>query len=324
MMTGYTDIFTAFRIGHVKLRNRIVVPPMVQIRPIISAEGMAWYRRLASGGAGLVIVEATGVPRFGEDLTPDTLRPLVGAIHSEGAAAAIQLFPIRFGEQTNPDDWSLDQIQAMVDQYGEAATICLEAGFDGVEPHGAHGFVLNQFFMPDKSHRTDECGNTLENRCRPAARIVERIRQAAGEDLLVFYRHTPAGIEYTIDDSLYLAQHLIDAGLDVLDISPAQNASVADMAAPFKARFDIPVIAVNGMDDPEQAGKALREGKCDLIAVGRQMIADAQWPAKVREGKLANIRECKKCDEGCHGSIRAGKPVECVQWAEDELAPWVR
>ena len=311
-------MFSALKIRGCEVRNRIVVPPMVQVRGITSAEGIGWYRRLAGGGAGLVIVEATGVPVFGRELTAGALRPLVEAIHSGGAKAAIQLFPIRFGEGAHPDELSAERIETMVEQYGEAAEVCREAGFDGVEPHGAHGFLLNQFFMPDRNHRTDAWGGSLDKRCRLACRIVERIRQTAGEDLVILYRHTPTGNEYTIEDSLTLAERLIDAGVDVLDISPARRETAADLAAPFAARFSVPVIAVNGMEDPEEAEKALREGRCDLVAVGRQMIADAEWPDKVREGRPDEIRRCTHCDEGCYGNLTDGKPVECVLWDEDE------
>ena len=131
--------------------------------------------------------------------------------------------------------------------------------------------------MPDKNHRTDEYGGSLDNRCRLGVRIVERIREVAGEDLLILYRHTPTGDRYGIDDSLHLADRLVDAGANILDISPAREASVADLASPFAARFSIPVMAVGGMEDPEAASAALREGKCDLIAIGRQMIADHLW-----------------------------------------------
>ena len=271
----------------------------------------------------MVIIEATGVPRFGKDLTPETLKPLVDAIHSSGAKAAIQLFPVNVGDKADPDGLTLQQIEMMVDQYGRAAAVCREAGLEGVEPHGAHGYLLNQFFMPDRNHRSDEFGGALDNRSRLAVQIVRRIREIVAEDLLILYRHTATGSDYTIDDSLQLAERLIDAGVDVLDISPARQTSVADLAAPFKARLSVPVIAVNGMEEPEEAERALSEGRCDLIAVGRQIIADAQWPNKVRQGKLAEIRTCKKCDEGCFGNLHEGKPVECVLWPEDELVPYM-
>ena len=317
-------IFSPLRIRHVELRNRVVAPPMVQVRPITSDEAIAWYRRLATGGPGLVIVEATGVPGFGKELTVETLKPLVSAIHDSGAAAAIQLFPIAFGQKADPNSLSVEQLDVMVEQYGRAAAICLEAGFDGVEPHGAHGYVLHQFFMPAKNQRSDEYGGSLENRCRLGVRIVKSIADAVGDKLLILYRHTPTGDDYGIEDSLVLAGKLIDAGVDVLDISPARDKVVADLAAPFKAKFDVPVIAVKGMHKPDAAAEALEAGRCDLVAIGRQLIADAQWPEKVRQGRLDELVKCEKCNVGCFDNLGDGKPVECVQWPDDELAGYMK
>jgi 2,4-dienoyl-CoA reductase-like NADH-dependent reductase (Old Yellow Enzyme family) len=324
MTSAYDALFTPLSIKGVKLRSRIVCPPMVQVRPIVSTEGVAWYRRLAAGGAALVIVEATGVPHFGAELTVDTLRPLVKAIHGEGAAAAIQLFPVPFGQPVDLNGLTTDQINGIIEQYGRAAAICRDAGFDGVEPHGAHGYMLNQMFMPDKNNRTDEYGGSLENRCRLAVRIVRQMRHAAGDDLLILYRHTPEGKQYTLEDSLYLAGRTIEAGVDVLDISPARKEIPADLAGPFKAKFKVPVIAVQGMDDPAAASDALQTGRCDLVAVGRQLIADAAWPRKVQEGRLSDIVKCTKCNKGCFGRLKEHKPVECVQWQGDEVAPFTR
>ena len=323
-MARYNEIFSALRVRNIELRNRVVVPAIHQARPIISPEGLAWHRRLAAGGPGLVIVERVDVSRFESDLTPDALRPLAEAIHSGGAAAAVQLWARPGPEPSDPDGLALEQIESIVDKCGRAASICQQAGFEGVEPHGAHGTLLNRFFMPDKNHRTDEFGGSLDNRCRLGVRIVERIREVAGEDLLILYRHTPTGDRYGLDSSLHLAGRLVDAGLDILDISPAREASIADLASPFKARFSIPVMAVGGMEDPEAASGALREGKCDLIGIGRQMIADPHWPNKVREGRLAEIVRCMKCDQGCWGNLAKDEPVECVLWGKDELVAYVQ
>ncbi len=297
---------------------------MVQVRSIVSKEGIAWYRRLAAGGASLVIVEATGVPLFGAELTVQDLRALTDAIHAEGAAAAIQLFPVPFGQSVDLNTLTTAQIQDIIEQYGRTAAICREAGFDGVEPHGAHGYMINQMFMPDKNNRTDAFGGSLENRSRLGIDIVRTMRRAAGSDLLILYRHTPEGKQYTIDESLRFAAWLIDAGLDVLDISPARKEVPADLAAPFKAQFTVPVIAVQGMDDPIAAADALNAGRCDLVAVGRQLIADAAWPNKLRQGRPRDIVACDKCNKGCFGRLKEHKPVECVHWQPNELAPFAR
>ena len=319
-MSHYPEIFSTFRLRGVELRNRVVAPPLYQVRPILSPEGIAWHRRLAAGGAGMVIVQGTSVRSLATRHKAGDVRPLAEAIRAEGAVPAIQLFAVVSDAPADPDSVTGEQIETLIDRFGRAAALCREGGFDAVQPHGAHGFLLNQFFMPGKNHRGDAYGGSLEARCRLAVRIVERIRQAAGEQLVVLYRHTPVGEQYTLDDSFVLAERLIEAGLDVLDISPARQEEVADIAARFKQRFDVPVVAVGGMEDPDAAAEAIRLGRCDLVAIGRGLIADAHWPNKVREGRVDEIVQCTKCDEGCFGNIHAGRPAVCVQWPDDELA----
>ena len=318
MNPQHAELFAPLKIGRLELRNRIVAPPMVQVRPIASPEGVAWYRRLAAGGAGLVIVEATGIPHFGNELTAQSLRPLVDAVHGEGAAIAIQLFPIVFGTAADPNALSAEQIRSIIAGYGAAALVCRDAGFDGVEPHGAHGFLLNQFFMPDMNRRTDDYGGSLENRSRLGIEIVERIRRVAGDSLLIFYRHTPTGTAYALGESIEFAKDLAAVGLDVMDVSPSRKDYVADLAEAFKAALRVPVIAVNGMNRPDAAAEALREDRCDLVAIARGLIADAEWPSKVRSGRLDEIVQCKECNAGCFGNLKRGKPVKCVQWKKDE------
>jgi len=291
------------------LRNRIVMPPMVVLRGLTTPEGVEWYGRHARGGVALVIVEATAVNRFGgshlhlahsghvrnEDVTPltaENLRPLVDAIHAGGALAAIQLFPVSFGRPVSPAMLKRDEIDGILAGYRAAAGICREAGFDGVEPHGAHGYVLNLFFSPVKNRRKDEFGG----------------------DGLLLYRHTPVGQGYGIEESLALAEQLVKAGVDILDISPSSIEAPGDRAAPFK-RFGVPVITVNELDVVERALEALREKRADLVAIGRALIADPDWPIKVKEGRLDEIVKCTRCDEMCFGNLKKGIPIECTQWA---------
>ncbi|MFW6153931.1 MAG: hypothetical protein ACOC95_01825 [Planctomycetota bacterium] len=318
-MTPYKQLFSPLRLRTIDLPNRVMVPPMVQCRPILSPEGLAWYRRLARGGAGMIIAEATGVPRFGKELTPKTLKPLVDVLHAHGGAAAIQLFPIPFGQTADLNALSTADVDVIVEQFGLAARICLEAGFDAVEPHGAHGYLINQFFMPDKNRRTDRYGGSAEARRQFALAIVRRIRDAVDRHLLILYRHTPVGEAYGLDDSLAFAEGLVEAGVDVLDISPAKDRIPADRAEPFARALPVPVIAVAGMEDPAAAEEALEAGRCALVAVGRQMIADARWPAKVREGREDEINRCTKCNTQCFGHIKQRKPVTCAAWNTDEV-----
>lgn len=313
MPVDHDALFAPLNVRGYALRNRIVVPPMVSNRDITAADGIEWYGEFAAGGAGLVIVEATRIHRFGDELTPDNLRPVVDAIHGGGAVAAIQLFWAPPDGRDSPTKVSGDDIATAVDQFGRAAAACAEAGFDGVEPHGAHGFLLNQFFSPLTNQRTDEYGGDMEGRMRLGIEVASRVRAALPDEKLLLYRHTPVQDGgYTMDESLQFARKLVSAGVDILDISPASHPQPAEWAAPFKRQCGVPVIGVGRLGEVRRAVEALSEGRCDLIAIGRAHIADPEWTAKVMAGREADLIECFECNEGCYGNLRSGKPVECV------------
>ncbi len=314
MLGDTTLLFAPLSVKGKVLRNRIVMPPMVVLRGLTTPEGVEWYGRHARGGVALVIVEATAVNRFGSELTAENLKPLVDAIHAGGALAAIQLFPVSFGRPVSPAMLKRDELDGILASYRAAARICREAGFDGAEPHGAHGYVLNLFFSPVKNRRKDEFGGDLPNRMRMALRVVEATREGIGPDRLLLYRHTPVGQGYGIEESVTLAEELVKAGVDILDISPSSVEFPGDRAAPFK-RLGVPVITVYHLDEVERAVEALREGRADLIAIGRGLIADPDWPIKVKEGRLDEIVKCTRCDEMCFGNLKKGIPIECSQWA---------
>ncbi len=318
MQINTSPLFEPLTVKAKTLKNRVVMPPMVTLRGITSPEGIAWYGRHAEGGPGLVIVEVVPVAQFGAELTVETLTPLVTAIHAGGALAAIQILPIPRADRRAPAEIPTAEIESHVAQYRQAAQICIDAGFDGIEPHGAHGYLINRFFSPEKNQRDDEYGGDLAGRARYGNLIVREIRAVldeAGSDMLILYRHTPIGPGYGIEDSLYMAEKLAESGVDILDISPASGDAPADRAEPFRG-FGIPVIAVNDMDVVERALEALNAGRADLIAVARGLIADPDWPLKVKEGRLDEIVKCIKCDKKCFGNLRKGLPIACVQWAE--------
>jgi 2,4-dienoyl-CoA reductase (NADPH2) len=207
----------------------------------------------------------------------------------------------------------------MIARYATATRICRDAGFDGIEPHGAHGFLLNRFFSPAHNPRTDAYGGSLENRMRLALEIVRAVREAAGEDLLLLYRHTPVTEgSYGLDDSLVLARRLVDAGVDILDISPCGE-TPGELAKPFRA-FGVPVIAVGNLDIPDRAAEVLRGERADLIAVGRALIADPDWPLKARAGRWEAITRCVRCNEKCFGNLRRNEPIACTRW-NNEVEP---
>ncbi len=314
MLPEHAPLFEPLRVKKTTLRNRIVLPPMVSNRDISASEGVEWYRELAEGGVGLVIVEATRTHRFDHELTPESLKPLVEAVHRAGAAIAIQLFMAPEDGRDAPHKMTPEGIDRGLQRFARAATICEAAGFDGVEPHGAHGFLLNQFFYPKANLRADEYGGDLEGRMRMALGVVRAVRRAVSMDCLILYRHTPVcDGDYGLADSLVLGRRLVEAGVDVLDLSPSSDLAPADRAAPFKEAVGVPLIAVNHLDVHDRAVEALVERRCDLVAIGRGLIADPEWPAKTYEGNIKSIVRCTQCDQGCFGNLRDGLPVECVQ-----------
>ena len=312
-MQDITPLFKPLQVKHKTLRNRVVMPPMVVNRGLTTPAAHEWYGRRAQGGVGLVIVQATNVTDFGDAYTAENLRPLVDSIHEGGALAAIQLFPGSIGQEVSPGQLTREEIDGLVAQYRTAAEICAGAGFDGVEPHGAHRYLLNQFFSPEHNRRTDAYGGTLARRARLALQILETIRPiASNAGMLVLYRHTPVWSGYGIEESLLLAEWLVEAGVDILDISPASDAAPGDRAAPF-TQLGVPVIAVNELDRLERALEVLREERASLVAVGRGLIADPDWPSKVRDGRLEEIIVCTSCD-ACFDDLRNGIPVGCSEW----------
>jgi 2,4-dienoyl-CoA reductase-like NADH-dependent reductase (Old Yellow Enzyme family) len=315
MNKDIAPLFAPLQVKHKTLRNRIVCPPMVVNRGLTTPEACVWYGERAAGGVSLAIVEASDSFRFGTEFTGENLRPLADAIHAGGALAAIQLFPFRRGQTTAPADLAPEDIQRLLAQYRLATEICAAAGFDGIEPHGAHGFLLNQFFSPVRNQRTDEYGGSLANRMRLACQIVETIRPIADRaGMLVLYRHTPQRDDfgYGIPDSLRLAAALVKAGVDILDLSPSSGIAPGDRAAPFM-QLGVPVIAVNELNLLPRALEVLNHGRADLVAVGRGLIADPQWPIKVRDGREDEIVQCVCCDE-CFADLRRGVAVRCAEW----------
>ncbi len=306
-------LFEPIEIRGKTLRNRLVLAPMLSHRNIVGEDGLAWYHAFARGGVGLVIVEGTDIHRFGRDLTPEVLAPLVDGIHAEGAAVAFQLFMPPIEERTCPMTFTSADIEAALESFARAAEVCRAAGVDGLEPHGAHGFLLNQFFSPKANQRPDAYGGSLEGRIKLAVRIVETLRAAAGEDGLVLYRHTPVMEDYTLEESLILADALVGAGLDVLDLSPSSIHEPGDLSAPFAARLPIPLITVGAMHLHERAAAALRLGRADLISIGRGLIAEPDWPRKTLQGRFHEILWCDQCGEGCYADLDAVRPVECIK-----------
>jgi len=344
-------VWESFRIGRMELKNRFVMPPMVTRYAsddgFVTERTKNYYGARARGGAGLIIVEATYVHRQGQafanqlGISADKFIPgmkeLVDVVHKHGAKIAVQLhhggreakstisgsqpvapspLPGLAGEI--PREMTVEEIAEAVAYFAEAALRAREIGFDGVELHAAHGYLIDQFISPTSNKRQDQYGGDVENRARFLLEVIAAVKEAVGEDYPVWCRMD--GKEYgvegiTLEDAQKTARLAEDAGLAAIHVSawgpaaPTNRATptfvpaiIEELAEGIKKVVSIPIIAV-GRITPEDGERMLKEGKADLIAVGKAMLADAEWVNKVASGKTDDINPCIICN-GCRDDIR--------------------
>jgi len=333
----------------------------------VSERFTRYYAERGKGGVGLLISSSACIDpmarrRVGslvlhEDRFIPKLKEFTEAIHATGAkvlqqishpgrllasskelktaAAARSVGPSAIPHLITgeiPRVLSVEEIKELVEKFGQAARIAREAGFDGVELHGTHGYLINQFFSLYSNRRNDEYGGSLENRIRFSLEVYRRVRELTGNDFLVGYRLNArefAPIETPIEDVIVLCQRLEDEGVDLfhvsagnsetpammLKISPSGSAlqgCYADLAATIKEKVRVPVIAVGRISIPPMAEQILREGKADLVATGRALIADPHWPEKAFKGELDKIRCCIGCYQGCSERLAQENPITCI------------
>ena len=361
-MNPYRLLFEPFQLGRLTLRNRIVMPPMGT--NLANGEGEAtqqlidYYTVRAKGGAGLIVIEGTEVHPSGRgfplqlavsrDGHIEGLSRLAASIKEAGTAVLLQLHhggrntdPRVSGRQplapsalrgpvgrVTPEEMSLDQIELMVEAFGRAAERALEAGFDGVELHGAHEYLIHQFISPYTNKRTDAYGGDLDNRLRFALEIIQRIRKKLGGAILSFRLsgedHVPDGL--TVEDGIAAAKKLAPAGLDLISVTggvyetpymlipplPIEHGTHLALAQRIKEAVATPVVGVGRINSPALAELALKRGQADLIACGRAFLADPEWPLKAREGDWPAIRRCIGCNQGCIDSFFAVRPISCL------------
>lgn len=326
-----------------QLANRIVMPPMANNLATETGEVtgamLEHYSERAEASVGMIIVEHSYVLPSGrahpqqmaadrDELAPG-LRRLAQAIRTAGAAAAIQIthagsntaaatigavpagaspapHPKRSGGEI-PRELSTAEINDIAAAFAAAAARVKEAGFDAVEIHGAHGYLLNQFYSPLTNHRTDMYGGSRERRLTLPLQVVRAVREAVGASYPVLYRLgaddlMPGGLD--VADTVYAASRLAEAGADMLDISGglggyrpenAEKGYFVELAAAVKAVVDGPVIVTGGISEARYADSIVREGKADLIGVGRALLADPYWARKAA-AELRQERQRENAD----------------------------
>ncbi|MGA8941187.1 MAG: FAD-dependent oxidoreductase [Thermoactinomyces sp.] len=239
---------------------------------------------------------------------------------------------------------TVKEIRTIVRRFGEGAYQAKRAGFDGVEIHAVHeGYLIDQFAISLFNHRTDEYGGSLENRLRFAREIVEEIKQVCGPDFPVILRYSPKSFikDYRdgalpceqfeekgrdLDEGVIAAKLLVSYGYDALDVDVGSYDSwwwshppmyqekglYRPYAKLMKKTVDVPIICAGRMDNPDMALEAIEDGTCDLISLGRPLLADPEYVNKLRSGKLADIRPCISCQEGCMGRIQEYSMLNCA------------
>lgn len=355
LATDITTLFSPLQINGLTVENRIAMAPMTRYFSPGGVPGpdvADYYARRAAGGVGLIVTEGTlvghpsvtapeGVPHFHGDKALAGWADVVAAVHRAGGRIVPQLwhtgiyrdtgFVPEAHPQVGPSGLALtgervtdpmreQDIDEAIDAHVRAAVDAKAIGFDGIELHGAHGFLLDQFLWPATNRRTDRYGGSPSRRARFAAEVVRACRQAVGPDFPIIFRFSQwkvtdyaAWIAENPDELAGLLQPLVWAGVDAFHVStrrfwlPAFAGWNLSLASWTKAITGKPVIAVGsvgleasdfqeafaGASTPpaslERVVEPIRRGDFDLVAVGRALLSDPSWAAKIRDGRLDEL-----------------------------------
>ncbi|MCF5225604.1 FAD-dependent oxidoreductase [Pseudomonas syringae] len=357
-------LYQSGRIGTMQLRNRFVQAPI--FTQFASTFGevddklIDYHRARARGGVGLIITENTSIDwevgrtaghpiRIDHDRFIGGLSNLVDAVHGEGAKIAVQLHHTgRQNSQGNternepplaptagitsafgtpPRAIEEHEIPGLIDRYVQGARRAVLAGFDAVELHGAHGYLLGQFLSPFTNKRTDSWGGSLENRARFALEVVRGIRAEVGPDYPILYRLSvmePYEGGLTLEEGLAFCE-MLEPYVDALDVSAGNYdtamtllpmvapGSLVNYAKAVKQRVSVPVIGVGRLTWLlDEMARAVSEGELDFVALGRSGLADPDTVAKTRRGQPQSVRRCLAVNECISRWMFNGKGTQCV------------
>ncbi|MDR2231747.1 MAG: NADPH dehydrogenase NamA [Tannerella sp.] len=316
-------LFEAYRIKDLELKNRVVMPPMCMFsavnESIADQTHFVHYATRAAGGVGLIIIEATAVSPEGRiepqdlgiwnDEQKDALRKIVDECHRYGAKMALQIAhagrkgfdrehivapsPLPFSSNSGtPHELTRDEILQKVNDFKTAALRTVEAGFDMIEVHAAHGYLNHEFLSPLSNHRTDEFGGSLENRVRLLKLILEGIKETIPS-------HIPVGIRVSASDyatggidvhEMVKIVNSIKSYIDIVHVSSGGLTENPPQAYPgyqvefsriIKEQCDIPTITVGLIDSADLADEILENGRADLVALGRALLRNPYWVLNV-------------------------------------------
>jgi len=353
------NLLTPFQLGNLTVKNRVIMPAMAtnfgNPDGSVTDRQIEYYRARAAGGLGLIVVEFTAVSfegkftqnqlRIDHDRFIEGHRRLAHAIHDGGAQAVLQLhhsgrrspLSIVYTQAMGPSAvpvfpgfpvpraMTYEDIGKVRDDFVRAAVNAQKAGYDAVEIHAAHGYLLSQFLSPESNRRSDDYGGTPEKKARLPVEIVRGIKDTLGTDYPVIVKmtgdeYTPGGLE--IDEALIHARVFAENGVDMLCVSGSAGSMMAvspnapgkrstspplyveqacytHLAEAVKKHVSIPVAAIGRINDPDIAERILTEGKADVIAAGRAHIADPAFMNKISGVDSRPLCRCIGCLQGC-------------------------
>jgi len=360
-MTFFPHLFSPLQIGNLTAKNRLLMSAMsinfgVDDKGRVTEQLTDYFVARAKGGTGMMLVgggavhptglELPNLPALWEDACIPFLSQMVSAVRPYKTLFGVQL--MHGGRQSFHDNkvapsaipapavvkgipkaLTLEAIEELINAFGDAARRCRESGFDFIEIHAAHGYLINQFLAPNANHRKDRYGGSFENRTRFLIELLDNITEKAGADF-------PVGIRINGDDyidngwnrneALKLAGILERKGVAYLHVSAgvygSRQLTIPSMYAPpgcfihlaeaVKNVVSIPVIAVGRIKDPDLAERIIRERKADAVAMARALLADPEFAEKACAGRVSQIRPCIGCCLGCIHAVLALEPGGCV------------
>ena len=364
MKNNFKNLFSPITIRGLTLPNRVVMMPMgsdlAGHTGELSDEHIKYYELRARGGTGLILVENVCVKypegsngttqlRMDKDCYIPRLMNLCEAVHKHGGMIGIQLnhagasamgerigmqpvssstLPSKPGGEI-PRPLTREELESIAVDYGKAAKRAQTAGFDIVEIHAGHSYLISQFLSPTMNDRTDEFGGCAENRARFCRMVIDEVRKAVGPRMPISLRLSVDEFMEggnAVEDTLEYLEFL-DAEIDMYDTSSALNPTIqyqidanwlkdgwrAYMAKAVQDKFHKPCVAIGNIRDPQIADDIIANGTADLIGMGRGLIADPDWCNKAKYGDVCTIRKCISCNVGCVGNrIGGNRPIRCT------------
>lgn len=368
MSNQFPTLFSPCKIGNVEIKNRICKAPQTtglsHMDGSVSERLVRCYEDLAKGEVGMIIVEYAYVDRkysksasnqlgICDDEFMVGLGWLADTIKNNDCVPCIQIehcgrqrflgppmksassnpWPLmyeRYGQAAIPEELTIEEIHQLVEDFGKAAWRAKTAGFEVVEIHGAHGYLITNFLSPFTNQRTDWYGGSRENRFRFLEQVFKRCKEYVGEDFPIIVRlsgtdYEPDGM--TIEDTIYYAKRLEELGCAAIDVSGGDHHQMIHQVTPMqlskghnvwaaeaiKKEVNIPVFATGSITLPEYAEEILASGKADFISMGRPLLADPYWAKKAMEGRPEDIAPCIRCNEGClDRGNHLGKSINCT------------